>query len=102
MIVTGVTDYAILTILRCRLGLRVLLLLQVSLTAPAFAFICSLGLLDNPRSLLLRRRRGGGVVSGPFGRSFWGIASEIYRFVGTRRGDGRYCRWGTVRLCSCK
>src|SRR5271156_5374345 len=98
MTVTGVTDCAILAIPRCRLGLRALPLLQVSLTAPAPVPV-PVSVSWTPGSLLLRRR-GGSL------RPIWalprGYSLRDLPLVGTRRGGGSYCRWGRVRVCPCK
>jgi len=42
------------------------------------------------------------VVSGPFGRSSQGTASEVCRLWGTRRGGSSCCRCSRVRVCPCK
>jgi hypothetical protein len=87
MAVTGVTDYAILAILRHRLHCNCALIALFVLASPATfvgviacALACALGLMGTLRSpvvapvVALRM-----FVSGPFGRSSLGTASEICR-----------------------
>src|SRR5271170_2687985 len=80
MTVTGVTDYAILTIPRCRLGLR------VSLTAPvpAPAPVCVPWASWTPPEACCCGAAE--VVSDPFSRSFWGTGLRDLPLIGTRRG----------------
>src|SRR5947209_4334142 len=108
MTVTGVTDCAILAILRHRLHRNYTSITPSRLPGPgviacasiyACGYICPLGLLGTPLSLLLRRRRGSSL------RPVWALISGYslsdLPLVRARGGDGSgsCCRGGRVCLC---
>jgi hypothetical protein len=122
MTVTGVTDCAILAILRSssisrnaidkhptsitpfRLpGPATLAGVIACASACACACISPLGLLGTPRSLLLLPPHPpGGGVSSPFERSSRGTAFEICRLWVLAAGGGSCYRCGRVRVYPCK